>query len=153
MPISPPVIPSSVIRHYPSMAPRGADSDGEASIGSVHSFDSGRSSPPGGFAFRQGVGFVGSVNISTPYSNGIMYSAPVRHKTRSSVGSISSPETEHAEVPTSPLFNGSGTLSHILRKLDATESEALRQLGSFVDCQTRLLADLRRTCESAFVEL
>ena len=139
------------MRHYPTFVPRETDSDEEASIDNGHNFDSARCPPPNGFAsMSSGVGFVQSINITTPFSNGIMYSSPIHPFSRPR-GSVSSPESDHVESFSFSHKDDGLSLDQILMKLDATESEAVRRLGSFVDCQAKFLDDLRRKCESAFL--
>ena len=152
VPRSPCNVSGSIVRHYPSIESQ-TDSDGETSIGSVHSFESSLSSPRGGFVMKEGVEFIPSINITTPFCNGIMYSAPVRHRGHTSASSISSPKLENVEIPSFPFQDHAFVFNQMLTKLDARESQAVRELDSFVDSQTKLLDHVRRSCESAFVHL
>ena len=135
-------MPTCTEKHYLNFRHNGTrDSDGEASSVIV---ESGRASPAAADST-----FISSVNVTTPYCNGIM-SARVCYRRRDTTrGSYCIADVERTRVPVRDSTL-SHTLSRMLKKLDATELEAMNQLRLFVNCQTRLLHDLGRSCESAF---
>lgn len=146
---SPCSLRGSIVRHYPSRESQ-TDSDGETSVGSVHSFDSSLSSPPGGFFAKEGVEFIPSVNISTPFCNGVMYSAPARRGGRMSTSSINSSDLDNVATPSS---DNTFVFNQMLSKLNATEYQAVHELDSLVESQTKLLLQVRRSCEFEFLHL
>jgi hypothetical protein len=133
----------NVVRHCAKIAPKVTNRDeDEESYDNDHAFVH-----TGSKGVFNGVGFIQSV--TTPFSNGVMYSSPV--PLGGPRGSVSSPESDHLD-PESVTYKDGLCLSldEMLMRLNATESEAVRQLECFVDAQTKFLKDLLQTCESEF---